>query len=251
MNKTIFILIAAGLIAIGPAGAGDDIAPEKSFSRSEIDSMMNLPESNQRQEATGAILNAVDFDTTWAFETIIMGLEIEQDYLKRSKEINSRYVWNSWWNIKKYIRDLALLGSYSVASLGDYGENLSPDQKTWVLIAEGYQKNEALHDKLREIAAVKGKPLQKAMAVEALSQYKDTSDISIFVDAAMDNENSIDWAGESDLPGFNPVAERGVIALREMGYILEWDSQEFKSNLKKIEDVEIKNPKPKPGDQNE
>ncbi len=71
------------------------------------------------------------------------------------------------------------------------------------------------------------------MAVEALSQYKDTSDISIFVDAALDNKNSIEWAGDSDLPGFNPVAERGVAALREMGYILEWDIKEFKFNLKK------------------
>jgi hypothetical protein len=234
MNKIILSLIAALAIAAGLAWAGDDMASEKSYSRSEIDGLINLPESYQRQEGAESILITVDFDTTWAFETIIHGLQLEQDYLERSEEINSRYVWNSWWNIKKYVRDLALLGSYSAASLKDFRENLPPNQKTWVLIAQGYQQDETIHDKLREIAAVKGKPLQKAMAVEAISQYKDTSDILIFVDAALDSENSIDWAGESDLPGFNPVAERGVTALREIGYILEWDSQEFKYNLEKI-----------------
>ena len=195
----------------------DEMKSDTILTRAEIEGTIQNPTSSQRSIAANAILKAVDSDTSWAFNTIINGIQIEQDYLKRSTEINSRYVWNSWWNIQKYVRDLALLGSHSPASLRDFGEYLPPDQKIWVLIARGYQKDEAVHDKLREIAAGKGNPLQKAMAVEVISQYKDTADIPILVDAALDSENSIDWAGGGDLPGFNPVAGAGVRGLREMG----------------------------------
>ncbi len=233
MNKIIISLITALAIATDSARAGDDTAAENSYSRSEIDSLINLPESYQRQEAADSILNTIDFDTTWAFVTIIKGIQIEEAYMERSEDINSRYVWNSWWNIKQYVHDLVFLGLNSATSLKSFGENLPHDQKTWVLIARGHQKDETIHDILRQVITGKENSLRKAMAVEALSQYKDTSDISIFVDAALDNKNSIEWAGDSDLPGFNPVAERGVAALREMGYILEWDIKEFKFNLKK------------------
>lgn len=251
MNKTILSLLAAVVIAAGSARASDGKAAEKTYSRSEIDSLIDLPESYQRQEAAESILDTVEFDTTWAFGTIIKGIQIEEAYLERSEDINSRYVWNSWWNIKQYVHDLVLLGSNSPTSLKSFGENLPHDQRTWVLIGRGHQKDETIHDTLRKVITGKGNPVQKAMAVEALSQYKDTSDVSIFVDAALDNENSIEWAGDSDLPGFNPVAEKGVNALREMGYILEWDSKEFKFNLMKVEDMGVNNLKPKRGDQDE
>jgi len=71
MNKTIFSLIAAGLIAFGSAGAGDDSISGKSLSKSEIEQLIQHPQSDQRQEVAKSILNAMDSDTTWAFETII------------------------------------------------------------------------------------------------------------------------------------------------------------------------------------
>lgn len=227
-------------LLISQISFADEGKLDTKFTKAEIRQLIDAPRSDQRQEAAKSILNAVDFDTTWAFETIIKGIQIEQNYLGPSKEINQGSFWTSWRNIQKYVRDLAFLGSYSAASLRDFGENLPPNQKTWVLIAEGYQKNEILHDQLREIVAEKGNPLQKAMAVEAISQYKDTSDIPILINAALDHENSIEWAPESDIPGFNPVAEAGSKALWEMGYILEWDSDEFKFVLKRLDEVENK-----------
>jgi len=193
-----FLLICQ--ISFADEGKSDTI-----LTKTEIERLIESPQSLQRNTAAKAILNTVDFDTTWAFVTIIHGIQVEQDYLQRSGEIGSSYVLTSFENILNYVRDLGFLGSHSPASLRDFGEKLPPDQKTWVLIAGGYQKDETIHDKLREIAAGKGNPLQKAMAVEAISQYKDTSDISILVDAALDSENSIDWAEDGDLPGFNPV----------------------------------------------
>ena len=219
---------------------GSDNGPGHNLSKREIEQLLNAPESDQRQKGAELILNAVDFDTTWAFETIIKGIQVEQDYLERSEEFNSGYVWISWYNIQQYVRDLALLGSHPPGRLEDFGENLPADQKTWVLIAQGYQQVEAVHDKLREIIAQKGNPAQKAMAVEAISQYKDTSDIIILFNATLDDENCIYWAGQSDLPGFNPVVLACVIALRHMGYTIEWDSKEFRSYLKKTNEVQNK-----------
>ncbi len=231
-------------LLISQISFADEGKLDTALTRAEIEQLVAAPQSDQRQKGVESILDTVDFDTTWAFETIIKGIKIEQDYLEHSKEINSTYVWASWHNIQKYVRDLALLGSYSPASLKNFGENLPADQKTWVTIARGYQKDEMIHDKLRKIIAEKGNPLQKAMAVEAISQYKDTSDISILVDAEMALDNTIDWAGDSDLPGFNPVVLPCRNALREMGYILEWDSKEFKFVLKRLEEVENKYPRP-------
>jgi len=245
-----FAVVVSGLVCnllTSQITSADEVKSDTIFTKAEIGQIIESPNSLQRNTAAKAILSTVDSDTTWAFETIIHGIQIEQDYLQRSHELNSSYVLTSFENIKNYVRDLGLLGSHSPASLKEFGENLPLNQKTWVLIARGYQKDETLHDKLREVAAGKGNPLQKAMAVEAISQYKDTSDIPILVDAVLDRENAIYWAGESDLPGYNPVAERAVIALREMGYVLEWDSQKFKAVLKKKEDVDINNPKPEPG----
>jgi hypothetical protein len=241
---TVMCLLSFYQISFADQGLSDTI-----FTKTEIEQSIESPQSLQRNTAAKEILNIVDFDTTWAFHTIIHGIQVEQNYLQRSGEIGSSYVLTSFENILNYVRNLGFLGSHSPSSLKNFGENLPPDQKIWVLIARGYQKDETVHDRLREIAAGKGNPLQKAMAVEAISHYKDTLDIPILVDAALDNENSIDWLGGGDLPGFNPVAGAGVRALRKMGYILEWDSQEFKAILKKIEDVEINNPER--GDQDE
>ena len=219
---------------------GSDNGPGHNLSKREIEQLLNAPQSDQRQKAANSILSAMAFDTTWAFETIISGIIVEESYLRHSEEINQGYVWISWWNIQKYVRDLALLGSRSPASLREFGDKIPPNRKTWILIAEGYQKDKMLHDKLREIVAKNVNPAQKAMAVEAISQYKDTSDIIILFNATLDDENCIYWAGQSDLPGFNPVVLACVIALRHMGYTIEWDSKEFRSYLKKTNEVQNK-----------
>jgi len=155
----------------------------------------------------------------------------------------------SWRNIQKYVHDLALLGSYSPATLIDLIENLSPDQKIWAIIALGFSGEEDIHDRLKEIITRSDNIPQKAMAIEAISQYKDTSDIPILVNAALEDDNSISWKTDSDIIGFNPVGMASDKALWEMGYILEWDGEEYV--LKRKEDVKIKYPKPKSGDQNE
>ena len=240
MHKSILALTIGAIIAAITIASALPPGALPQLTKAEIEQFINAPRSDQRQKAAESILSAVDFDTTWAFETLIKGIQIEQEFLERSQEINSSYVWASWHFIQKYIRDLALLGSYSSGSLNDFGENLPPNQKTWITIARGYQKDEMIHDKLREIIAEKGNPPQRTMAVEAISQYKDTSDISILVDAEMAQDNTIYWAGDSDLPGFNPVVLACRNALNEMGYVLEWDSKKFKLVLKKLDEVENK-----------
>jgi hypothetical protein len=245
MNKTTFSLLAALAIAAGSAGAGDDNVSEKSYSRSEIDSLLNFPQSDQREKGVKAILNATDFDTTWAFETIMEGLQIEEDYLENSRVIPQGYVWISWWNVQNYVRDLALLGSESIESLTEFGRTLPADQKKWVTIAIGYQKNEEVHDELRKIIAESDDILQKAMAIEAISQYQDSTDFPILIQAKMEDDNAIIWATNSDIVGIDPVGMASDKAFWDMGFILEWDGEKYV--LKKLEDVKINNPKTDPG----
>jgi hypothetical protein len=249
MNKIIILIITVVAIAAGSAGAGDDTVSEKSYSRSEIDSLINLPQSDQREKGVKAILNATDFDTTWAFETIIKGLQMEEDYLENSRVIPQGYVWISWWNIQKYVRDLALLGSKSIESLTEFGRTLPVDRKNWVTIAVGYQKNEMFHDKLRKLITESYNILQKAMAIEAISQYRDTTDFSILIQAKIEEDNGIEWATNGDIIGFNPVAMASDEALGVMGYRLNWNGQNYE--LVKRKDWELRDPNLESGDQNE
>jgi len=220
VNKTIILLIAALVMATGTTGAGDDSASEKSFSRSEIGSIINLPQSDQREKGVKAILNATDFDTTWAFNAIIGGLQIEEDYLENSRTIPEGYVWISWWNVQNYVRDLALLGSNSRESLEQFGRTLSAEQRTWVTIAAGYQKDEMVHEKLRKIITESDNILQKAMAIEAISQYQDTSDVDLLFNAFIEEGNAFNWKGDgtSCIMGFSPVGETALLALKKLGY---------------------------------
>lgn len=244
-KSIVIVAVISGYLPFYQYSQAYEVNSDTSLTKAQIEQLIDAPQSDQRQEAANSILSAMGSDTTWAFETIISGILIEESYLKHSNEVNQGYVWFSWWNIQKYVRDLAFLGSHSAASLEKFGENLPPDQETWVLIAEGYQKKILIHDKIREIIAQKGNPAQKAMAVEAISHYRDTTDIPILVDAALDAENFIEWAGESDLPGLNPVAPACVIALRDLGYALEWDSKEFRARLKKLDETRNKIQGPK------
>jgi len=249
MNKTIISIIAAFVFAAGSAGAGDDSISGKSLSKSEIEQLIQHPQSDQRQEVAKSILNAMDSDTTWAFQTILEGLQIEEGYLENSKSIPAGYVWISWWNVQKYVRDLALLGSDSRESLEEFGRTLSPGQRTWVTIAAGYQKDEMVHDELRKIITESDNILQKAMAIESISQYQDSTDFPILIQAKMEDDNAIIWATNSDIVGIDPVGMASDKAFWDMGFILEWDGEKYV--LKKLEDVKIKYPKPKSGDQNE
>jgi hypothetical protein len=58
------------------------------------------------------------------------------------------------------------------------------------------------------------------MAIEAISQYQDTSDINLIVDVFKEDGNTIDWKGDgtSSVIGFSPVGQEALIAFKKYGY---------------------------------
>ena len=102
-----------------------------------------------------------------------------------------------------------------------------------------------VHDKLIKIITESDNILQKAMAIEAISQYRDSTDFPILIQAKMEDDNAIIWATNSDIVGIDPVGMASDKAFWDMGLILEWDGEKYV--LKKLEDVKINNPKTEPG----
>jgi hypothetical protein len=186
----------------------------------EIENIIDLPQSDQREKGVKSILEAGNSDTVWAVKTILHGLEIEENYLSNSAKLEEGYVWISWENIKNYIHDFALLGMYSPNLLNDLIIDLSPSQKNWTTIALGYRQDNIVHKELINIMTHSDNILQKAMAIEAISQYQDTSDINLIVDVFKEDGNTIDWKGDgtSSVIGFSPVGQEALIAFKKYGY---------------------------------
>jgi hypothetical protein len=132
----------------------DNPKEEMSLKKEQIQRLIKSPQVTDREKGANLVLNAIDFDTVWAVQTILDGLLFEENYLKESKKLHARYVYTSWDIIQRYNRDLAFLGSNSAAAIGSIYESSNRDKNKWAVIALGYQKEETVHDELRNIITI-------------------------------------------------------------------------------------------------
>lgn len=207
--------------------AADNSRSESSLSKSEIEQLIKESLPADREKGAKAVLDAVDLDTTWAVKTILAGIRVEDEYLANSEEIHFRDVYISWYNLRKYVRDLGLLGSNSTGLLQTLADTLPSNRNSWAKIALGYSKDPAVHEELRGIITDSPNVFHKAMAVEAISVYQNESDVEILYQALLEKGNSVRWKrDEGDIIGFGPVAIVALTALEKLGYTVNLRSKD-------------------------
>jgi len=205
----------------------DNLEEEMSLKKEQIQRLIKSPQVTDREKGANLVLNALDFDTVWAVQTILDGLLFEENYLKESKKLHARYVYTSWDIIQKYNRDLAFLGSNSAAAIGSIYKSSNRDKNKWAIIALGYQKEETVHDELSNIINENSSIFLTAMALDAISNYGDPSDIpviqSVFYNTD-DKRYTVEFLPDGSILGFDPVIQIGMQSMKKLGYSVWWDA---------------------------
>lgn len=221
----LFCFVVYLLIVLSTKVIAEEKQYETPLSKSKIEDLIQRLIPEEREKGAKAVLDAIDSDTSWAVNTILTGIRVEEEYLANSREYYSRDVYIAYYNFQKYVRDLALLGLNSAGLLQTLTDTLSSDQKTWAKIALGYGKDPTFHEELRQMITGSPNVLHKAMAAEAIAAYEDESDVEILHQAFLEG-NSIDWktTDGSCIPGFSPVAIAAHSSLEKLGYTIDLHS---------------------------
>jgi len=199
-----------------------------SVAKSDIDSLIKSSDLFERFDGARLLCSATDFDTTWAYETIIEGIAIENEKLKDTGFHFKYFRINPDRIFPIYIEGLAAISKNSPGRLRQYTMSLSGEMKEWLTVALGFLTDKSAHEDVREIISTTSNIILKANAIRAISEYRDTSDVPLLIATLSDTLSIIEidepMAGMTDIfPSYNPVIESTRYALNKLGYRSNWD----------------------------
>lgn len=201
---------------------------KRSVTRAEVDSLINSTDFFERYEGAKLLFGATDFDTTWAYETIIKGIRIENEKLKETGFHFKYFQMNPDQIFPIYVEGLAALSRNSPIRLRQYSSSLTGEMKEWLIVSSGFLADESVHEDVREIISTTSNIILKGNALRAIAEYGDTSDVPLLTIALSDTLSIVEidepLIGVSDIiPSYNPVWQSAFYALNKLGYSTTWD----------------------------
>jgi hypothetical protein len=165
----------------------------------------------------------VDIDTLQLISNITAKLETEIASPSNNFRPVGLFGTISETAVREMIFQLADLGPAYSNEI--YNEAMSKNHETQraLIISLGLMKDIRVHDDLREIVRTETNPNIRAMAVRALSTYKDMSDMPLFLDAVADTNIVVMELDVPTLDGqfhkqVNMVGMEAVPAIYKLGY---------------------------------
>ena len=99
--------------------------------KSTVDSLLNSPDFFVRYDGAKLIFKTSDFDTSWAFQTIINGIGFENKNIKRTGFHFEYFQANPDRLLSDYVSDLVALSKNSPNRLEQYSMSLTGETKDW------------------------------------------------------------------------------------------------------------------------
>ncbi len=200
----------------------------RSVTRAEVDSLISSSDFFERYQGAKFLFVATDFDTTLAYETIIEGIQIENEELKKTGFHFKYFQMNPDQIFPIYVEGLAALSKNSPDRLRQYLSSSTGEMKEWLTVASGFLADEPVHEDIREIISTTSNIILKANALRAIAEYGDTSDVPLLTIALYDTLSIVEidepLIGVSDIiPSYNPVWQSAFYALNKLGYSTTWD----------------------------
>lgn len=201
---------------------------EPSVTRAEVDSLIESDDFFARYEGANLLFTVADFDTTWAYETLIKGIRIESEELKKTGFHFKYFGLNPDQIYPIYVNGLAALSKNSSDRLKAYWSSSIGEVKDWLTVALGLQADSTVHGNIREIISTTPNIILKANALRAIAEYGDTTDLPLITRALTDTLAIIEvdnmYEADSETPShYNPVIPAAVYALNKLGYDNTWD----------------------------
>jgi hypothetical protein len=225
IRLTLFVIFPLSIVPLNFV-AGQ---PQTPASKNEINVLIESSQPDVRKVAINSILTLMNSDTSWAVEIMLRGLHFEDNFLSYTKDKSEKSVMIGWENIQKLVRDLAQIAESSPELLKNIIPSLSHDKKIWAKISLGYQKDESVHEYIKNLILNfdSGSLFQRAMAIESIASYKNDADISVFLAVVdtIDNKNAlVPFKSYSHQTGFYPTRNVALRQLWKLGFRSEFDS---------------------------
>ena len=172
-----------------------------------------------------------------------LAVKLEQEIVSPSSNIRKvgSYLTGSQATVRKLIFDLAALAPRYADYIYDRCTADTTGASRAFIISLGLSKDQRVHENLRGIVSKETEPNLRAMAVVALSTYKDTLDVPIFVEALSDTNVLVMELDVATRDGkfqelVHPVGMEAVGVLHQLGYAVKFNSTDSTYTAVKIEE---------------
>jgi len=136
------------------------------------------------EDVTGSLTTSKD--TLQLIKNIARTIENERVSPSSNERRVGSYGTVSQAAVRKLIFQLAALGPAHADDIYNEAKAKDSPSATALIISLGLMKDTRVHDALRSIVAEESDPNIRAMAVRALSTFRDTLDVPIFIEALSD-----------------------------------------------------------------
>lgn len=209
------------------------------FDQARYDSMFSLPQGVIRLIASQELSEgkAEGIDTVTAIRMLIDALSAEVTPPSSNIRRVGPYLTDSQATVRRLIFGLAALGPAHADYMRQKAANDTSQVGSAIIIALGLIKDSRVHENLREIVRNEIDPNIRAMAVKALSEYKDTLDVPLFAQALSDTNIVVMELDVATHDGqfhklVNIVGMAAVPALYELGY--KWEADTINGTYKAV-----------------
>jgi hypothetical protein len=181
------------------------------FSVSTIDSLISSPDKYSKQKAVSLILEGHDFDTSAVLDILIRE--------ERKEMANSP----STSPISIYTNAFCKLGQENKELIYERMVHAEPELSDRLAIVLGIIADERVHRRVREIYYKSANAYLREDAIQALTHYRDTLDVPVFIEALQDTFYVIVKRPPDDPSRWKKYYIRGIAAgaLKHFGYEIE------------------------------